>query len=142
MTTAKKKTTAPAANRATRRSTAKTPKPGARTARSIRGVENEAGPQATAERGRLTLSELEAESASEVAPFELDLEDGEDPILIGNPADLDYSLLASGDYDAILANAMSDEDWARFIGLGFTGRQAAHVVIAWREYYALGDQGE
>lgn len=94
------------------------------------------------------LAELEAEAGErrELDPFTLKIgtDDEGEPIIveIGSPEELEYAITVSGNYDAILSNAMSEEDWYAFIDAGLTTRQVYLVYTAWRLYYGLPDEGE
>lgn len=91
--------------------------------------------------GMDTLDDLESESQSEDALYTLTLADDE-VITIGDPADVEYSVIASGDINAVLAQSMSEEDWEKFIGAGLTGRQVRILFQRWRAYYGIPHPGE
>lgn len=89
----------------------------------------------------VVLSQLERESTG-VDPFYVHLE-GDDPIEIGDPQELPYSLLAAeaNPHDAFM-EAMTPEDYERFLDLDLKMWQWKKIFDRWREHYGLGTPGE
>ena len=110
----------------------------------IMGDEKEEG--VTTSIDALAELEAEAETKRDIPPFTIKIgeyEDGESIIIeIGSPEELEYALTVSGNYDAILSHAMSQEDWIALIDAQLTTRQVYLIYTAWRLYYGLPDQGE
>lgn len=100
----------------------------------------------------ITLADIDAEAAgvteelANAQPFVISIgedEDGEEiTITLSHPALLSYEIVASGDQDAVLASAMSTEEYEKFLDLGFNTVQAGVVFMMWRKHYGLASSGE
>ncbi|MGV2479723.1 UNVERIFIED_CONTAM: hypothetical protein IGO34_23090 [Salmonella enterica subsp. enterica serovar Weltevreden] len=137
------------ANRATRRSTAKsTAKKRPAAKKATADVSDLSEKHEEKNPALFTLEDLEAEvdEIPDVEPFTLAVgedENGEpDIITIGHPGDVPFALATGKNLDAIFSYAMSDEDWEKFVDAGLTTSQAGVAFVLWRKHYGMGTQGE
>lgn len=133
-------------NRATRRS-GTTGASKAKTTRSTSSTAKKPSVPKPVGDDAVTLADIDAEASEATTeiqnakPFKLNLGEDENgeaiKIQLAHPGTLPYEVVSSGDHDAVLASAMSDEDYEAFLDAGFTSIQATVVFKMWRQHYGL-----